>query len=74
MKIKVTVYVAVDADGEWNACGWGHSDGLQNDALARELAADPLCSERLYRFEAELEAPQYVTEIKDGLKVEEVKP
>jgi hypothetical protein len=58
-KVKVRVAVAIDADGNWSASGWGNENGIQDEAAARDIAIgstekDPY---KVYWLTAELDIP-----------------
>lgn len=58
-KVKVRIAVAVDPEGDWNACGWSIDGKKQPDSeitmIARETVAE---GERIYFLEAELDVPE----------------
>lgn len=59
MKVKVRIAVAVDSDGDWNACGWSDApDDSTTMGIACETLGD---GERRYWIEAELDAPEVAT-------------
>lgn len=52
--VKVRIAVAVDPDGDWNACGWSSA----TDKTARDLATETVGEgEAVYWLEAELPVP-----------------
>lgn len=53
--IKVRIAVAVDASGEWNACG---GTWAKDDKVAMDIAVDPLADgEARYWVETEIALP-----------------
>ena len=60
-KHKVRIALAVDVDGEWNACGWGNvvKGTTTGDRELMGVATDPLASgENRYFVEVEIEMPE----------------
>lgn len=63
--VKVRIAVAVDAAGDWSACGWQvHTPGAREkqEADMLSMAAEPLASgEARYWIEAEVPVPEVQT-------------
>ena len=62
MKTKIRVAVAIDATGDWNACGWGGPASTSKDSEKMGLAVDGVDDgEARYWLEAEIDLPTDAT-------------
>jgi hypothetical protein len=59
--VRVRIAVAVDADGKWNASGWGTEHTFANDTAMDIVIEGVEDGEARYWVEAELQIPEEKT-------------